>query len=327
MESVLLSLLVLLSIVNYGSSQNCVGRVDGIEYDLTSLQNNDTDYRITNVEVANPYYIRLNLCRPLVDLGVPACKQGASGCQYWDVPNPTHEATLGLASTMEVTPIYSTQNTSYAIGLKAFFSGGISFNGRPLNYSIHLMCNQSAGVGYPTVHSQGFGYFNFMWYTQYACVQQNPCIGHTDGMYYDLTPLQNNTQDYEITQSESNTTYLIRLNFCRPLINRSNGSLTCFAGAFGCMFLDEYENVTLGLVSTMGVSTIEGGLSIVFTGGQQSWNHGSAYSVISLLCNKNSGIGSPTFSGYTMEGSYMFTWESSVGCIAKRKSNAITISE
>jgi len=144
----------------------CVGTVKGKSYDFTTLMNNAVDYQIQNMQVANPYMIRINMCRALVNLGTPACIAGSAGCQLWDWPTPSHKASLGLSNSMVVDTL---QDGGTHKGYTLKFTGGVSYNGGPAQMQINLLCDKSAGVGTPTVTSTANSDFKFDWKTSVAC--------------------------------------------------------------------------------------------------------------------------------------------------------------
>jgi len=146
---------------SYGQTGQCVGTVKGKKYDFTSLTNNVVDYQIQNMQVANPYLMRLNLCRPLVVLGSPACAAGSMGCQLWDWPTPSHKNSLGLANSMVV--------DTHDKGFLLSFTGGISYNSQPIQTQITLICDKSAGTGSPTYVSNANNIFKYDWKTSVAC--------------------------------------------------------------------------------------------------------------------------------------------------------------
>jgi len=157
----------------------CTGTVQGHTYDLTSLTGT-ADYQITVETGKNSALIRLNMCRPLVNLGQPACAAGASGCQLWDMPTPKYKTTLGLASSMQIVPY---KGDAAKRGWTAQFTQGTGWNGGTAQMEIYFLCDPSAGQGTPTLVSNSNNDFKFNWPTNLGCtapVESSP-TGITGG--------------------------------------------------------------------------------------------------------------------------------------------------
>jgi len=160
------------------SAGQCTGTINGYTYDLSSLANPTTDYSLDLNNGQNVALIRLNMCRPLVNLGQPACAAGAAGCQLWDMPTPKYKATLGLASTMQVVP-YTLDHSKR--GWTAQFSGGTAWNGQPVQMEIYFICDPSvSGTGSPVIISSSKNDWQFQWNTPLGCTA--PKYGGAGGL-------------------------------------------------------------------------------------------------------------------------------------------------
>jgi len=148
-------------------AQQCSGTLEGKPYDFSSLTNNADDYVMTDLTAKNPYSIRINVCRALVNLGSPACLKGASGCQNWDMPTPKFKSTLGQASTMTVGKL--TGVTGEHKGYTLYFTNGTNVNNGAVKMEINLICAEGAGVGTPTAVQITNNDFIFDWNSQVAC--------------------------------------------------------------------------------------------------------------------------------------------------------------
>jgi len=157
-------LLITLFFISYSFAQSCTGTVNGHNYDFTSLAG-AKDYEINTTGGANPYMVRLNVCKGIVGNMAPVCKTGASGCQWWDLPKPTHVATLGMFTTMSVSLLEGEAGSGYTLS----FTGGVSVNQQPVQMEINLLCSQSAGVGYPTIYKSTNNDWQFNWQTSAGC--------------------------------------------------------------------------------------------------------------------------------------------------------------
>jgi len=157
------------------SNPLCKGQIGDYKYDITQLQNDQTDYVIDGVNAGgkNPWRITMNMCRSLVTAVTPACPDGTSGCQRWDMPAPTFKAILGLESTMGVTPLHlkgEDPRFEGQYGLVVNYTGG-----SVTMMIVNLVCNESVtGTGNPTAYSVTGGKFIFDWQTPIACNLNHP---------------------------------------------------------------------------------------------------------------------------------------------------------
>jgi len=151
---------------SFGQS-GCKGTVGGHKYDFTSLSMNGNDYQLTGVSSGQNYRVRLNICQPLNNLGTPPCQSGASACQYWPMENPTYEASLGMANTLNVTLLTSDDGP---VGFLATFIDGVAVNGAPLQMAISLLCASSSNNSGPIIMSSANSDWLFAWPTPAACI-------------------------------------------------------------------------------------------------------------------------------------------------------------
>jgi len=136
----------------------------GDQFDMSSLSNNITDYKM-NYDTTDPKkLIWINLCRPLVNT---LCGTTVAGCQQWDPTNNNGKATIAIANTLQFS--WGTQSIG-GEGLIATLTGGTMSNGIPRNMEIDFVC--TIGQTSPPVYISEIKTtltYVFEWKTEYAC--------------------------------------------------------------------------------------------------------------------------------------------------------------
>jgi len=128
----------------------------GNAYNFGALRNDTGDYIVTDNN-RQRYFI--NMCRSIV--GYQQCGNAADAdmCQIWT--NNAGQAIIGRG-TVAISDVTGTD------GQGATFSYSNGDGGR--SSVITMLCNQTAGVGYPTFVSESPTLrYNFEWRTSYAC--------------------------------------------------------------------------------------------------------------------------------------------------------------
>jgi len=165
----ILYIFVLSLICSVSSQSGCTGTVNGFNYDFTALSAT-TDYNITG-GTSNKWMIRVNMCKGLSSMGTPPCTQGASACQWWDVPNPAYVQSLGLANTMSISQLVDGSGHK---GFTASFTGGLNIDKKtPIKMEINFICSSGSGNGSPTSTQTTGNDYKFDWNTAAACIGSN----------------------------------------------------------------------------------------------------------------------------------------------------------
>jgi len=142
------------------------------------------------------------------------------------------------------------------------------------------------------------------------------CTYPYNGTYYDLSPLSNNNEDYNVTLFTGMRAWI---NVCREVITTVCYNC-CGAGIAGCQQWDPDSvngQASMGTISSETAVASEKGVTLQFSGGlaQRSME-------IDFLCDPDAGQGYPIYQG---RGSHsQFQWNSAQACLVPPNSHDVS---
>jgi len=159
----------------YAQTGGCTYSYNGDDYDLSSLSNSGSDYKIQMTPASTISLV--NVCRPVVStLCKACCGSDVAGCQQWDPSSQNGQASMGAYSSATFMTLQ--HGTSGAKGVTLQYVSGL--NAR--TYEIDFICDSGAGTGSPIFENENpTKHYNFQWTTSAACPTNSNSSGGIDG--------------------------------------------------------------------------------------------------------------------------------------------------